>query len=192
MIGMLRGTVALRDTNYIIIDVQGVGYKVLLSTKALSQIQSTGDPIEVYTYTYVRDDALDLYGFTAIEDLKLFELLISVSGVGCKSALGVFSIGERGEIIQAILKGDVTFFVGAPRLGKKNAQKIIIELKSKLGDTSGLDLSGDATGDTDEVIGALQGFGFSAREAREALRLSNGEGETTAEKIRLALKHLGK
>lgn len=192
MIGMLRGVVALRDVHYVIVDVQGVGYKVLLSSKALSQIQAVGEPISLYTYTYVRDDALDLYGFTNMEDLKLFEMLISVSGVGCRSALGIFSIGSRGEIINAILKGDTTFFTTAPRLGKKNAQKIIIELKSKLGDVTDFDLGTEEGKDADEVIQALKGFGFTYREAQDALRQSNVKGETTAEKIRQALKYLGK
>ncbi|MBI4096893.1 MAG: Holliday junction branch migration protein RuvA [Candidatus Levybacteria bacterium] len=192
MIGMLRGIVGLRDINFIIVDVQGVGYKVLLSQKALSQIQSTGESIQLFTYTYVRDDAIDLYGFTNMEDLKLFEMLISVSGVGCKSALGIFSIGSRGKIIDAILKNDVAFFMSAPRLGKKNAQKIIIELKSKLGDATDFDLGTEEGKDADEVIQALKGFGFTYREAQDALRQSNGKGETTAERIRQALKYLGK
>lgn len=192
MIGMLRGTVALLDVNFVIVDVQGVGYKVLLSSKALAQIQRIDEPITLHIYTHVREDVLELYGFQTLEDLKVFEMLIGVSGVGCKSALGIFSIGSRGEIINAILKGDVTFFTAAPRLGKKNAQKIIIELKSKLGDTTDFDLSAEIASGTDEVIEALKGFGFSLREAQEALRQSGGEGETTAEKIRLALKYLGK
>ncbi|MBI4084568.1 MAG: Holliday junction branch migration protein RuvA [Candidatus Levybacteria bacterium] len=192
MIGMLCGIVGLRDINFIIVDVQGVGYKVLLSQKALGQIQAVGDPIQLYTYTHVREDVLELYGFFEIEDLKLFERLIAVSGVGCKSALGIFSIGEREEIINAILKNDVAFFTSAPRLGKKNAQKIIIELKSKLGDTTDFDLGAEESKDADEVIQALKGFGFTHREAQDALRSLKGESETTAEKIRLALKYLGK
>lgn len=192
MIGMLRGVVALRDVQFVIVDVKGVGYKVLLSSKALSQIQAVGDSIVLYTHTHVREDVLELYGFFALEELKLFELLIGVSGVGCKSALGIFSIGSREEIINAILKGDVTFFTAAPRLGKKNAQKIIIELKGKLGDATDLDLGDDIEVDTSEVIGALKSFGFSMREAQDALRMSKGEGETTADRIRLALKYLGK
>ncbi|MBI4096812.1 MAG: Holliday junction branch migration protein RuvA [Candidatus Levybacteria bacterium] len=192
MIGMLRGTVALLDVNFVIVDVQGVGYKVLLSSKALAQIQRIDEPITLHIYTHVREDVLELYGFQTLEDLKVFEMLIGVSGVGCKSALGIFSIGSREEIINAILKNDVAFFMAAPRLGKKNAQKIIIELKSKLGDTTDFDLGTEEGKDADEVVQALKGFGFTYREAQDAIRSLKGEGETTAEKIRLALKYLGK
>ena len=120
----------------------------------------------------------------------MFEYLISVSGVGCKTALTVFSVGTRREIIEAITSNNVTFFTAVPRLGKKNAQKIIIELKNKLGGEGDLDLS--QAGESDEVIAALVSFGFTPLEARTAIKKLNGAGESTAEKVKLALKQLGK
>lgn len=193
MIAMLSGSVAYRNDPYIILNVHGVGYKVLVNNTLLSKA-AVGTELTVYTYTHVREDLLELYGFSEPQDLRLFELLIGVSGVGPKSAVGVFSIGSRSEIMQAISTGDVSFFTGVPRLGKKNAQKIIIDLKSKIGGAVGtdLDLSGEGESDSDEVIAALQTFGFSRAEAHAALREVKEEGLTTAEKIRLALKQLGK
>lgn len=189
MIGMLTGSVALKTTSYVLINVQGVGYKVLVPTPVFSRL-STDEVTTLFTHTHVREDLLELYGFSHLEDLRLFELLIGVSGVGCKSALGIFSQGNRGEIVNAVVTGDVGFFTSVPRLGKKNAQKIIIELKNKLGGIEDLDLT--ETTEDQEAISALESFGFTPREAAAALRSLNGEAKTVEEKVKLALKHLGK
>jgi len=188
MIGSLTGIVDYRQNTEIIIDVNGVGYKVLVP---FNLAVSAGDKIKLFTHTHVREDVLELYGFTDVADLKVFEYLISVSGVGCKTALGVFAAGSRKEIINAITSNDVAFFTAVPRLGKKNAQKIIIELKNKLGGQEDLDLSQDGA-ESDEVVAALKSFGFTPAEARSALKELKGKGETVSEKVRLALKYLGK
>lgn len=188
MIGSLQGTVEYRDASSLIVAVGGVGYKVYVPMNVSSAV---GEGIKLFTHTHVREDVLELYGFTDPSDLKVFEYLISVSGVGCKTALGVFSVGSRKEIINAITGNDVGFFTAVPRLGKKNAQKIIIELKNKLGGQEDLDLSAH-DGETDEVVAALKSFGFTPAESRAALKGLNGQGETVSEKVRLALKYLGK
>jgi holliday junction DNA helicase RuvA len=189
MIGSLRGKVILKDGNHIIIEVGGVGYRVLVSSKALPKLT---DEAFVYTYTHVKEDALELFGFTEISDLKLFENLISVSGVGPKTAMSVFSYLTREEVVSAVLKGDISAFEGIPRLGKKNAQKIIIELKSKLGDASILDLSEAGNSENEEAMSALRTFGFSSKEIADALKNIGDEAKTAEEKIKLALKYLGK
>lgn len=191
MIGMLRGIVALKNAPSLIIDVHGVGYKVFVSNSLLTKY-AVGDEVTLFTYTYVRDDALELYGFTSGEDLKLFEMLISVSGVGCRSALGVFSIGDRSNIVNAIITGDVGFFTAVPRLGKKNGQKIIIELKNKLGGVEDLNLSGGESSEELEAVLALQSFGFTQREAEQAIRSVMTGGMKTEEIVKHALKELGK
>lgn len=192
MIGFLKGNVVARDSPYIILDVGGVGYRVTVPKSVFSKSGSNGQKFKLFTYTHVRDDALELFGFEEAEDLKLFKYLISVSGIGPKTAMNIFGIGDRKSIAGAIIKGDVGYFTGVPRLGKKNAQKIIIELKSKVGSTGDLDLSqgdGQASG---EVVAALKSFGFSTKEAHDAIRSLNGQGETTEDKVRLALKYLGR
>lgn len=191
MIGTLKGIIEYREDPFLIVDVNGVGYRVLVPTSVLSKINGTGEIIKLYTHTHVREDLLELYGFTDPSDLKVFVLLISVSGVGCRTALGIFSVGSRQEIIQAIDTGDVSFFTAVPRLGKKNGQKIIIELKNKLGGEGDLDLSGDNE-EREDVIAALTSFGFTPLEARMAIKKLDGAGKSTAEKVRLALKYLGK
>lgn len=191
MIGSLKGTVELLDNPYTIVNVGGVGYRVLLYNSLFSEIK-LNDQIKLYTYTHVKEDALDLFGFLSLEDLKLFENLISVSGVGPKTASGLFSHGSRNEIVEAIIKGNVDFFTNVPRLGKKNAQKIIIELKNKMGSLEDLDLSEEGQKINSEVVAALKGFGFSAKEAIEAAKGIKDQGETITDKIKLALKQLGK
>lgn len=193
MIGLLQGTAIYKTDSSLILDIHGVGYRVLVPQPVLASIPLQTEQVKLFIYTHVREEALDLYGFVSPDDLRLFEYLIGVSGVGPKSALGVFSLGERSQILKAIAAGDVDFFTAVPRLGKKNAQKIIIELKSKIGSTEDLDLADESgsTGDNDVVL-ALQGFGFTQREAQQALRQVNGQATTPEEQIRLALKYLGK
>lgn len=189
MIASLKGIVELRDDPYILIDVSGIGYKVYATLEVLAGIR-VGEEVKVFTYTHVREDILDLYGFSKYADLKLFEKLIGVSGIGPKTAIGVFSLGKSSDIVSAIISGNVAFFSSVPRLGKKNAQKIIIELKSKIGSTEDLDLSAGA--DSMDVVTALKTFGFSQKEAEGAVSAIQERGGTTEEKIRLALKYLGK
>jgi holliday junction DNA helicase RuvA len=191
MIGSLNGTIELLNPPFAIIDVNGVGYRVLIPNSFLLTL-SLEQKIKLYTYTYVREDALDLFGFENAEDLRLFENLISVSGVGPKTALNIFSFAKREEITGAIIRGDFMFFSQVPRLGQKNAQKIIVELKSKLGSLGELDLSGKDIAENTEVVQALKSFGFSTGEATRALREVDKTGKTTEEKIRLALRYLGK
>ena len=191
MIGFLKGKVELLKRPFVIIDVNGVGYKVLVPETIYAKL-SIGENLKIFTYTYVREDALDLFGFLEAEDLGLFESLLTVSGIGPKTALNIFSFGERKDIIEAIIKGDVTFFTSVPRLGTKNAQKIIIELKNKMGAGSDLDLSGKDLLENAEVVQALKNFGFSVSEAQKAVREIKQVGLTTEEKIRLALKNIGK
>ena len=191
MIASLRGKIILKDGLYVIVDVSGVGYKVLVSEKVWSSLH-IDDNAFLFIYSHIREDAFELFGFLEIQDLKLFENLISVNGVGPKTAMSVFSFSTREEIVNAVLKGDVGFFTRVPRLGKKNAQKIIIDLKSKFKDTNTLDLSSDDSEANEEVFVALKGFGFSHKEIGDALKNIDQNVVSTDEKIKLSLKYLAK
>ncbi|OGH24074.1 MAG: Holliday junction DNA helicase RuvA [Candidatus Levybacteria bacterium RIFCSPHIGHO2_01_FULL_42_15] len=191
MIGSLRGIVILRNDPYIFLEVGGVGYKVLVSGSVFASTKQ-GEKLALFTYTHVREDALDLYGFPSAEDLELFERLIGVSGVGPKTAMNVFSLNKRDNIIEAIVNADVDFFTSVPRLGRKNAQKIIIELKQKFGSSQELDLSEKDKKQHADVVRALESLGFSPGEAREAIVAVKDKGGTTQELVRLALQYLGK
>lgn len=191
MIGSLHGTVEIFDGLMVLINVGGVGYRVHVPQQVLTNYHLS-QPIDLYIYSHIREDMFDLYGFIHLGDLKLFEALISVSGIGPKTALGIFALGDRDLILSAIQRADVTFFTGVPRLGKKNAQKVIIELKGKLGNLNELNLSGDANAENNEVIDALKNFGFSQKEAEDALRVIGSQDITTSQKVKMALKYLGK
>jgi Holliday junction DNA helicase RuvA len=191
MIGSLQGIVELRDTPYLLINVQGVGYKVLVSASILDRVKLQ-DKIKLFTYTHVREDILELFGFSEHQDLKLFERLLSVSGIGPKTAIAVFSVGSSQEIVQAIMKSDVDFFTSVPRLGRKNAQKLIIELKGKFASLKDLELGEEVEKEHSDIVLALKSFGFSQDEAKEAIKGVKGEGASPQEKIRLALRYLGK
>jgi Holliday junction DNA helicase RuvA len=191
MIGFLKGSIELLDRPFVFVDVNGVGYKILVADSVYAKL-SKNEKITLFTFTYVREDELSLFGFLEVEDLKLFESLITVSGIGPKTALNIFSFGGRKEVIDAIIKGDVSFFTSVPRLGTKNAQKIIIELKNKMGAGNDLDLSGKDFLENAEVIQALKNFGFSVGEAQKAVREIKAQDLTLDEKIKLALKNLGR
>ncbi len=190
MIGFLKGTIALRDDPYIFLDVSGVGYKILVARDVLVQAQQD-ELLLVYTYTFVREDALELFGFSHYEDLKLFEKLIGVSGIGPKTAIQVFSTGTGTEILNAIISGNVDFFTAVPRLGKKNAQKIIIELRNKF-TADEISITDFISTDHQEVIEALQTFGYSTKEITTALKNIPLEDMATPQKIKAVLKYFGK
>ena len=192
MIRLLKGSLEFVDTTHIIVDVHGVGYSVYASHDVLSKLPAIGEEMKVFTYTHVREDILELYGFATMEDLKLFESFLGVSGIGPKTAIGIFAAGSRQQIMQAIQSSDVAFFSRVPRLGKKNAQKLILELKGKLPVLDSLSTNGSAIPADDEVVIALKSFGFSSPEISDALSKFEPDSMSVSEKVRKALKYLGK
>lgn len=190
MIGALKGTVLAKNRNPLILMVGDVGYAVSVPQQLWNELH-LGDKVLLYVYTYVREDALNLYGFNTPQDLELFELLQTVSGIGPRTAITIIDRGASA-IQKAVAGGDVEFFTTIPRLGKKNAQKIIIELKNKLGAGGELDLSGEATSETKEIIEALLSMGFGRQEAIGAIKNLDASDATLAQKIKHALKLLAK
>ena len=189
MIAKLTGKIEIESSGYIVVDVAGVGYKVYVTPSTISklhhQIQAT-----VLIYTNVKDDAIDLYGFLAKKERELFQLLLSVSGIGPKTALKIVDFGVSG-ITSAVVHADVSFFSQIPKVGKKSAQKIIIELKSKLGSLEELDLK-EGGKETDDIIQTLTGMGFSRQDAVGVLKNIPESVKTIEEKIRYALKEIGR
>jgi len=183
MIGKLTGIIETNTTNPLIIDIHGVGYLVHVPEKFLTHI-NIGKQHTLFIHSHIREDAYDLYGFESKQDLIFFELLLTVSGVGPKTALLVIDHGVE-SVESAVQKGDVEFFTSIPRLGTKNAQKIIIELKGKL------DLT-ESSGDTKQIIDALSGMGFDKHEIRGALKKLDTKDISIEQKIKHALKLLGK
>jgi Holliday junction DNA helicase RuvA len=189
MIGFLAGTIFEISPNYTILLVAGVGYKIYCSLSTLTNLKQDAKQA-FFIHTHVRDDDISLFGFLSLEELELFELLLTVSGIGPKTGLLVIDKGVD-KVKQAISQAEVDFFGGIPRLGKKNSQKIIIELKNKIGATAELDLKG-ANPEFGQAALALQTMGYSKIQALEALKLVDKNITDLSEIIRLSLKSLAK
>lgn len=187
MIAQLTGTIISNTSNPIVIDVSGVGYGVFMPQSMAANLKP-GTVSTLFIHTHVREDALQLFGFTTLEEQRLFELLVTVSGVGPKTALTVMDRGAKA-VQKAIISHDVSFFTSVPRLGTKNAQKIIIELKNKLGSTADFDLSSD-TGETTSLIDALKSMGFESKHIRDVIRRLPANA-SIEEKIKQAIRILG-
>lgn len=190
MIGWLAGKLLATDKDRIVVDVNGIGYQVIPSAGVVRNKVKIGEDIRLFVYTHVREDQLSLFGFSNLEEKQMFELLLSVSGVGPKSALSVLSRGNPGEVRDAVANADVEFFQSVSGLGKKTAQRIIIDLKSKLGDLEELDLQGKNEPAAKELIMALKSMGFSADEAKAAVKRVDLQLPLDKQ-IRLALKQIG-
>jgi Holliday junction DNA helicase RuvA len=166
MIGFLDGKIELLRENMVIVNVGGVGYRVGIGPNLAAKVHPD-DCVQVYVYTQVREDILALYGFETLEELDLFELLISVSGIGPKAAMGILSAASADKIRTSIVNQDPTLLSSVSGVGKKTAEKVVIELKNKVGATGSLfDGSG---GKAEDVYEALTQLGFKPNEAREAI-----------------------
>ena len=182
MLGSLRGHVIEKSLTWVLLEVAGIGYKVFLSPSILSDVRTEGETF-LYIDDHIREDARDLYGFLTLSDLELFQRLINISGIGPKAAANILSLGSE-VVREAILEGDVSRLSSAPGVGKKTAQKIILELKGQLVDEATL-----PTGDA-EVVEALQSLGYSAQNAREAIKLVSSDVKDVALRVKAALRQL--
>lgn len=188
MIGYLEGTVrSIRDT-YCIVLTAGVGYKVFSTKDTLTRLPIDA-PAAFWTHQAVREDALDLYGFLDETELRFFELLLSVSGIGPKSALGILDIAMVETLLSAVAAGNAGYLTSVSGVGKKTAEKIVLELKDKLSKETGFGAPAFA-GDV-EALEAMRALGYSANEAREALRAVSPDITKGTERLREALRLIG-
>lgn len=192
MIAHLSGTLFYTSEGFIILDVGGVGYKVRITLDTLHALRGQESAnISLWIHTVVREDALDLYGFQDENELEFFGLLISVSGIGPKSGLGILNIASVAHLKEAIAHGDTAALTKVSGIGAKSAQKIILELRDKLGGTAGKASSG-ALHEEHDTIEGLVTLGFSERDAREALKKVSPEIKGPSARIKHALKQLGR
>ncbi|OGI25562.1 MAG: Holliday junction DNA helicase RuvA [Candidatus Moranbacteria bacterium RBG_13_45_13] len=189
MIAKIQGKIAFFRDNYVVVDVAGVGYKVFVTEFTMGKIAGKKE-IELYTHTYVREDTLSLYGFLTLDELEMFELLISISGIGPKAAIGILSIAEPKTIRTAIISDDSSILTRVSGVGKKTAQRVILELKNRIAELPGED-QGVARADS-EAIEALTSLGYSVSQAREALKAVPENVKDVSNRVRAALKSLGK
>lgn len=190
MIGELSGAVNTKGAGFVIVDVGGVGYQVY-TTAAAYQALEVGATVRLHTHLAVREDAMTLFGFLDREELRFFEMLISVSGIGPKSALGILSLTDTKTLATAIAGGESAHLTKVSGIGRKTAEKIVIELREKVGgfdkESAGSVLAADS-----EALEALEALGYGVREAREVLRTLPSDMTDTGMRVREALKKLGK
>jgi len=189
MIAKLKGKIEFLRDSYAVVDVNGVGYKVFVTLHTFGMISGQQD-VELYTHTYVREDTLALYGFLGLDELEMFELLISISGIGPKAAMGILAIADPKTITTAVLNDDASILTRVSGVGKKIAQRVILELKSKVIDMPTHEKT-KVTADSD-ALEALISMGYSISESREALKQISPDIKDVGERVKLALKSLGR
>jgi Holliday junction DNA helicase RuvA len=186
MIGSIKGKIVFKAERFVIVETGGVGYKVSVSPETLSLLKKVGEKTFLWVHTHVREDTFDLYGFLEHKELEFFEMLINVSGIGPKSGLAILSIVPIETLKKAISTGDIPYLTKISGIGLKTAEKMIIELRDKVGGKKeGISLQYEI-----DALEALKALGYSQAEAREALKKISPDGDTNA-KIREALKILG-
>lgn len=203
MISYVRGELAAIEEQKAIIDVGGVGYGVFMSQQSLSLLPPAGNEVKIYTYLNVKEDALQLFGFLTRDDLDIFRLVIGVSGIGPKGGLNILSCMSPDELRFAIMSGDAKAISAAPGIGKKSAEKLIVELRDKVqiedvlehaahGDeNSGAGTVSDAGGGMQaEAVQALVALGYGSAESLRAVKKTSPDCETVEDILKEALKYL--
>ena len=190
MIALVSGTVAVRRPDAVVVDCGGVGYRLAVSAETLRRVPAVGKSITLHAHLVVRDDALALYGFATEEERELFLLLLGVQAVGPKVALAVLSGGSPRELIGALAAGDAARFQVVPGIGKRTAERIIVELREKVAPTDDEDPITVSRADDPRLLArdGLVGLGFSVQEAAELLESAPAEAETPEDLIAHALK----
>lgn len=198
MIAYVKGILDTKTDAYVIIDVQGIGYRVFMPSNSIEKLGEVGEIVKVYTYYYVREDNISLYGFSSNEELRMFELLISVSGVGAKSAIAMLSEISPSSFALAVISDDVSKLVKIPGVGKKTAARIILELKDKLKTENAIEKSEEINtviekeSDAGEAIAALQVLGYTRKEIEKAFEKIDTKNLGLEEIIKEGLKYLAK
>jgi Holliday junction DNA helicase RuvA len=189
MIASVRGPVILRRSNQVVVEAAGVGYRLAVSAETLREVPAAGEEVELHAHLVLRDDGIQLYGFASETERDLFLMLIGVQGVGPKVALAVLSGGSSRELLSAIAAGDAARFQAVPGIGKRTADRIIVELREKVAGAVADEIVVRRAGSDDPRSLAregLLGLGFAPQEAEELL--DSAEGDEPEELIAAALR----
>ncbi len=190
MIASLHGKIIARTDDSLILNVSGVGYRVRVPTGTLAALGAVGSDAQLFTHLHVREDEMSLYGFATEDELGLFEKLLTVSGIGPKVAIGALSNASPDTIRYAIAQGNADALTAIPGIGKKTAQRLVLELRGKI-DLRGLGEVGELSPADEDVMNALIHLGYSAAEATRAARAVPASAKTVEERVRIALQYLG-
>lgn len=195
MYAYISGEVVQKSANYAVIDVNGVGYLIYTDSFSLGNLK-TGTQGKLYTYLKVAEDDMTLYGFATVEQKSMFEKLLSISGVGPKAAAAVLSSMRVNDIAAAVISNDDKAFTNVPGIGKKTAQRLVLELKEKvdfdMAVGEGFDMSEVSQDAAAEAAAALAGLGYNRQEAVAAIAAVKSLGDTAEELVALALKRMGR
>jgi len=189
MIALVEGKIELKTERFVILKENGLGYKIFCGSNTLEKLSSEQDKIKLFTHLYSRENVQDLYGFLTFAELEFFEMLISVSGIGPKAALAVLSIASLKDLKASIASGQVSLLTKVSGIGKKTAERVILELGSKIL-VPGREVSKLVA--DDETVEALVSLGYQQRQAREALKQVSPKVKGTANRLKEALKILGR
>lgn len=198
MFSYIKGKLEVKTTGYVVIDINGLGYKIFMSDTAINKIGDIGEVVKVHTYVKVREDDISIYGFNTNEELRMFELLLSVSGIGAKSAITILSNISPSSFALAVITNNVGEIKKLPGIGPKTAQRIILELKDKLKTEESIEsdntieLKNAITEDNkvQEAISALQVLGYSQREIETAMKNVDKDNLSVEDIIRKGLYYL--
>lgn len=196
MYAYIKGILDTKTNGYVIIEAGGIGYKIFMSLKSIESLGEVGNTVKVYTHYYVREDNISLYGFTSNEELRMFELLLSVSGIGAKSAIAMLSEISPSSFALAVISNDVSKLVKIPGIGNKTAARIILELKDKLKTEEAISASEEIEvaikedSKNGEVIAALQVLGYTRKEIDKVLEKIDMDSIGIEDAIKQALKLL--
>lgn len=191
MIASLSGTLASRSEKSVVIEVNGVGYRIFLSGDSLNRLPQLGEPVHIYTHQHVREDALELYGFFHQGELELFEMLIGISGIGPKSAISILGVTSLDQLRRAIAAGDTSYLTKVSGIGRKTAEKIVLELREKMAGRGVSVGEHPALRDEADALDALISLGYTREEARRALGAVRGDPLSIEKRVSEALKKLG-
>ena len=200
MFSYIKGKLEVKTTGYVVIDINGLGYKIFMSDTAINKIGDIGEVVKVHTYVKVREDDISIFGFKTQEELRMFELLLSVSGIGAKSAITILSNISPSSFALAVITNNVGEIKKLPGIGPKTAQRIILELKDKLKTEESIEsdntieLKNAITEDNkvQEAISALQVLGYSQREIETAMKNVDKDNLSVEDIIRKGLYYLSK
>ena len=190
MIAQLKGVVVSSGVTSIILDVNGVGYRIHTTIEIIKGLHKKESEVTFFTHLAVRETSMELYGFLDEKEVLFFELLLSVSGIGPKSTIAIMNLETVATLSSAMAKSDTTYLTKVSGIGKKSAEKIIIELRDKITSINGS--MAYAHAEDKDALDALQALGYSIREAREALKTVPKDVTGTQKRLTFALKQLGK
>ena len=199
MYSYIKGSLEIKSNGYVVIDNSGIGYKIFMSENGIETLGEIGENVKVYTYYHVREDNISLFGFTSNEELRMFELLLSVSGIGAKSAITMLSNISPSDFALAIISNDISSLVKVPGIGAKSAQRIILELKDKLKteeaiskENTKIKVAIKQNDNAEEAIAALQVLGYNKKEVEKVLEKFEASNLSVEDIIRKALVYLAK